>query len=221
MKKVTLSLILAMSINYAEMLPFKSNKYKDNALIILLDVSGLNISCTSLFEKNMLKLKNVLSKNSLNKMRNKRIEILISSDKIKLISKISNEQAHTNYYLKELQKIDNSILEEMRSMNTNAGRDIYSSINFVKELINSSYTDYDNVGVLIISNLRQSVNVNQLKELDNLKFEDNVYMDIYAKSGLMECDNALNIQNTMAEQNMKKFWSNKIIAKNLNIETQY
>lgn len=222
MKKLIATALLIASTGFSsEFLPFKSSGGKKNALIMLVDASGLNGSCDKLYEKNIKIFKHILSKRSLPKMRLRDIHIILFSDKVNEFFVLNDKGLNGRTVSKRLYTLEESLKNEILQMNKDSGKDIYSSLKYVKELIDERYISYDNIGIILFSNMRQSVNVTKVTSAKNIEFTPNSSLRFYAKSGLSECDKALSSQTITGEKSIKKFWQKKIVSKNFRIYTKY
>jgi len=199
---------------------FQDDKGK-NALIILWDRSGLNQSCDSLLDKNIESFDNLISKNSLGDMNVDTIKVIAFDQSIEEIIVFKDNESRVRKFVQYFSKDESLIKQELKTITKDSAKDVYGALSHVKNLIDTDFKNYNNVGLAVFSNLRQSVNIKNLKANSNITFADNVHIKLFAKSGLSCIKDTTLDQIQYAEKEINQFWLNKLNLKDLVITNTY
>lgn len=192
-----------------------------NALIILFDRAGLNITCDSTFQNNKSQLFNLLSKQSLSDMNINSLHIIAFDDELTDLVLFTDKQARVRKFVKLVNANHEDINKELGQISKDSAKDVYFALQHVHDVINSKYSDYTNVGVAIFSNMRQSVNQHLMKDIESIKFNANTIVKVFMKSGT-ECQNATINQSITAERKEMTFWKNKLFpSSHIILTTKY
>ncbi len=226
MKKLMIILVtLLISVNlYANNLILKdTNRFSgEYALLIFWDTAGLNNlnSNSTLGLKNIEKCKQLISKSSLRKMRVTSISHYGFNEQVSLIGKI--ESSRTGKLLRESNKIMDDVLVKLEENNSNKAKDVINTFNFINNIVEQSYSDFTKVGVVIFSNLRDSMSdKEQRNNMKKITLNDKVVLHLFSKSGLGE-KGASTSQVLEAEKSIIDFYTDKLIAStHITIKTLY
>jgi hypothetical protein len=224
MKTILTIIIVALLISanaHAENILKNSKRLGGNnySLLVFFDTAGLN-NCNSnreLCQKNIAKYKELITKQSLRKMRVSSIVFYAFNEQVKFIGKIESKKAGKLF--RESKKIMKDILLELEQDNSRKAKDSINLFHFINNTVEQSHSKNTKVGVLVFSNLRDSMSTKQeRKSMARIKLNDKVVLHAYAASGL----DASTMEKLNAEVSVIKYYTDKILSKSpIVIKTVY
>ncbi|WP_428739380.1 hypothetical protein [Sulfurimonas sp.] len=226
MKKIPtilFALLLSASLHANELILKDSKRFSGKyALLVFWDNAGLNNlkSNPQLGLKNIEMYKQLMSKPNLRKMRSTSITHFSFNEQVSLIGKI--ESSRTAKLYRESQAIVDEILVKLKEDNSDKAKDVINTFHFINQIVEQSYSDYTKVGIVVFSNLRDSMTEKaQRATMEKIKLNEKIELFIYANSGL-DIKGASTAQQLQAEQSVIKFYRSKLVSNTpITIKTVY
>jgi len=210
---VVAALTIATTTVFAgvDSLPVEKIKRGNNSHIItMLDRGGLNnFSCTPLYNRNTNQFDKLFTKRAMKKARVKSMTLLTFDETIHNIGTVNDRRP--NKVFKETQELFAKAKNHMQYSTEGLAKDVIGTLNY-SLMLAKQFNSSDKVVIILFSNLRDSVRTkDELRAMKNIKLPDNVYLRIYASSGIASClANTTASQSLQAESSYSNFYKSKI-----------
>jgi len=217
--KVVLVVVLMLSSSLKAKALFsdiKVHRGESTAILMVFDVIGLNSPLYPLFNKNLEQFKQDFNVRVFRALRVHNVQIFMMANQVFPIVNISSKRV--NNIIRKFPEAIHTLRVEANNIQTAAdSKDIYSTIEYINEIVDEEYQNYSNVIVVIASNFRNKVNNDFLKRQKQISLSSKITkMVIYASSGLQYTRKVYVSQRIEAERNVRNFFkrrlpSNKIV----------
>jgi hypothetical protein len=188
------------------------------ALIVVLDVAGLNNgNHSSLAKHNLKHLKTIFTKRNIKRSRINSVDFITFDEVIEHQASIKSRKS-TKVYRKAVKEIDR-LETKLYENKEDKAKDVVSMFRYLTMFASQKLSNYTKISVVIYSNLRQSTNIDELKTMNPIVMDSKMKIQIFAKSGL-EAKGATTSQVLSSEQQIVDFYSSKING-NVTISTIY
>lgn len=202
----------------------QTTKKDTNALIAVFDDVGLNNyrNCKKLALSNMDIYKSLVTKKSVRKQRFSKVEVFTFNEQINRVGFI--ESKRFSKLVRKTKELHEEVKRELKKDTSDKAKEVLSIFRFLNQLVDEQYRSFDNVAVVIFSNMRDStLTKKQREEAKSIVMNKKVSLSLFAKSGLECLEGTSTKQRLSAEKSVIDFYKSKlqIESKKLSVYTIY
>lgn len=219
--KSLMALYMSTSLQGSELLLNDTKRSDTNAMVVLFDTAGLNNynSCSSLVENNLSKYNSLVSKKSLRKMNISSIEYFTFDEQIQNLGKVKSNRIGKLF--RESKELMLDVKNELKKDKSLKAKDVISIFSFINNLVAQNYTSHNNIGVVVFSNLRDSIHSKEQRDsIKPIQINEKITLYLYAASGL-ECIDATTKQILSANKSIENYYKSFLIGSKISVNNTY
>jgi hypothetical protein len=208
-KLASIALLVSFAFSSDSFIEFdvKSKRGDKGAVVVVLDVQGMNSACHPLVEKNLSVLKQSLDKSFFNRYRVSQFD-LFTADREGLKRITSHKVSSPRKLGKLVQKLLPS-LKSLHKPDDNTAKDLVSVIRVINQKAKFSYRKYAHLLVILLSDMRSNVNVDSLRSA-HIELEDKLHLTVLGKQGASSCQGATLSQELALKSELDQLWNQVI-----------
>ena len=153
------------------------------------------------------------------KLKVSSIEFFTLDEQMKHVGRVISKRPGKLY--RESRSIMKDVISELHKDQSKKGKDVINSFSYTDNLVAQSYEDFDQVTVILFSNLRDSMTTKQQrKSISPITMDKKISLYIYASSGLGAVG-ASTVQELKAQASTTAYFKNLLSASKVVIKTMY